>query len=234
MFATLLESRAARTRRTGGTLLSVTLHAMLIGSAVIVTAQATAPDAETRKVDEIHFTKVETPPPPPPMPSHDQVYTAAPVAKGFHVLIAPIDIPSVMPSVDMSAPPTDENAFSGRGVPGGSPNGVVGGAPAPANGIYSEGQVEKPVAPLPGGHGPLYPDMLRAAGIEGTVLAQFVVDTTGRADIASFTVLRADNALFAAAVRTALPQMRFLPAEVGGHKVRQMVQQPFQFSVTRQ
>ena len=69
--------------------------------------------------------------------------------------------------------------------------------------------------------------------VEGTVLAQFVVDTTGRADVSTFTALRSDNALFTSAVRAALGRMRFLPAEVGGRKVPQLVQQPFQFTVTR-
>jgi protein TonB len=39
--------------------------------------------------------------------------------------------------------------------------------------------------------------------------------------------------LFAAAVRTALPTMRFLPAEISGKKVRQQVQQPFVFNVIK-
>jgi protein TonB len=32
-------------------------------------------------------------------------------------------------------------------------------------------------------------------------------------------------------VRRALPQMRFLAAEVGGRKVKQLVQQPFMFAI---
>jgi len=39
--------------------------------------------------------------------------------------------------------------------------------------------------------------------------------------------------LFAAAVLTALPSMRFLPAEVGGNKVKQLVQQPFAFNIVK-
>ena len=85
----------------------------------------------------------------------------------------------------------------------------------------------------PGAQGPQYPDMLRTAGIEGTVLAQFVVDTTGRAEMSTFKVLKSDNDLFSNAVKNALQRMRFLPAEVGGRKVKQLVQQPFQFSLNR-
>ena len=65
------------------------------------------------------------------------------------------------------------------------------------------------------------------------VLATFVVDTTGRADPSSFKVLRATHQLFEKAVRDALPRMRFIPAEVGGKKVKQLVQQPFSFAIVK-
>jgi periplasmic protein TonB len=46
-------------------------------------------------------------------------------------------------------------------------------------------------------------------------------------------VLRASHDAFGQAVRTALPRMRFLPAEIGGRKVRMLVQQPFAFALNR-
>jgi protein TonB len=94
-------------------------------------------------------------------------------------------------------------------------------------------QVEKPVAPIPGSGSPRYPEILLSAGVEGQVLAQFVVDTLGRVESGSFKVLRSDHDLFTASVRSALPAMRFLPAEVGGRKVKQLVQQPFVFNRQR-
>ena len=92
---------------------------------------------------------------------------------------------------------------------------------------------EKPVAPVPGTGSPRYPDILRSASVEGEVLAQFVVDTTGRVEVATFKVIRKSHDLFEAAVRSALPNMRFLPAEVGGRKVKQLVQQPFVFALQK-
>jgi protein TonB len=73
--------------------------------------------------------------------------------------------------------------------------------------------------------------MLRTAGIEGHVMAQFVVDSTGRVQLATLQVLESQHPLFTAAVRTALSRMRFLPAEAGGARVAQLVQQSFQFTV---
>jgi protein TonB len=98
---------------------------------------------------------------------------------------------------------------------------------------YFEFQVEKPVVQAPGSPTPRYPDILRQAGVEGEVLAQFVVDTTGRAESGSFKVLKSSHDLFAQAVRSALPGMRFIPAEVGGRRVKQLVQQPFAFAIAK-
>lgn len=95
---------------------------------------------------------------------------------------------------------------------------------------YFEFQVDKPVAPA-GGCSPEYPAMLRAAGVEGTVLVQFVVGLDGRADPSTFKPLKTPHQLFTASIRRALACMRYTPAEVGGHRVRQLVQQPFQFGI---
>jgi len=111
---------------------------------------------------------------------------------------------------------------------------VAQGSVAENQGLaYFDFQVEKPVAPIPGSGSPRYPQVLLSAGVEGQVLGQFVVDTLGRVELGSFKVIRSDHDLFTAAVRSALPAMRFLPAEVGGRKVRQVVQQPFVFNRQR-
>jgi protein TonB len=75
--------------------------------------------------------------------------------------------------------------------------------------------------------------MLQSAGLEGDVRAQFVVDTLGRVEQGSFRVLQTSHDLFAAAVREALSRARFKPAEVGGRRVRQLVEQSFTFRISR-
>ena len=49
--------------------------------------------------------------------------------------------------------------------------------------------------------------------------------------MSTFKVLKADREQFALAVRRALPRYRFLPAEIGGKKVKMVVQMPFQFTL---
>jgi TonB family protein len=101
------------------------------------------------------------------------------------------------------------------------------------NQTYFEFQVEKEATPLPGTPSPRYPDLLRSANVEGEVLVQFVVDTMGRVDVREIKVLKSTHELFTTAVKASLPNMTFAPAEVGHRKVKQLVQMPFQFSLTK-
>jgi periplasmic protein TonB len=237
MFNNLLESKPKKEKRGGGTVTSIVVHSILVGLAVYATANAAIRN-EKPKQEKIDF--VETPkdqPPPkeePPPPPPPDVVVAPPPPKGFQVLTAPVEIPDVIPDIDLSKKVTDENDFSGKGVAGGTSKGVEGGkAVVQSDQPYFEFQVEKPVVPAPGSISPRYPDMLRQAGVEGEVLAQFVVDTTGKAEAGSLKILKSSHDMFVQSVKNALPNMKFIPAEVGGRKVKQLVQQPFTFSISK-
>jgi len=238
MFDNLIESRAAKQRRAGGMLFSAFLHVGVITAAVYGTLQAKdaieKPKAE--KVEFVEMKKKDEPPPPKeePKPPPPDVVMKAPPPKGFQVLTAPIKIPDVLPDIDLSKKVTNEEDFSGKGAAGGIAKGVVGGTPQPVSDQpYFEFQVEKQVAALPDNPRPRYPDMLRSANVEGEVLAQFVVDTTGRAEMNTFKVLKSSHDLFTNSVKSALANMRFYPAEVGGRKVKQLVQMPFVFGLNK-
>ena len=237
MFNNLIESKPKKQRTVGGLIFSGILHAIMGAGAVYGTLEAKEqlekPKAE--KVEFVEMKKKEEPPPPkevPPPPK--DVVMAPPPPKGFQVLTAPVKVPDVLPDIDLSKKVTDEADFSGKGVAGGVAKGVVGGtAPVNTDQPFFEFQVEKQVAQIPCNTCLSYPDMLRSSNVEGEVLAQFVVDTTGRYENGSFKVLKSSHDLFTAAVRNALPKMRFYPAEVGGRKVKQLVQQPFTFSLQK-
>lgn len=235
MFNKLIESQPHRQKMTGGTLFSIVFHGALVTAAVVATARAGIADDKTKQ-EKIQFVEMKKEPPPkpkePPPPPPKEVFKAPP-PKGFQVLRAPVEIPIKIPDIDLTKKVTDEADFSGKGVKGGIAAGVVGGTAKPTNEPYFEFQVEKPVQQIPGTGTPRYPDALRSSGVEGEVQAQFVVNEEGRAEAGSFKVLRATNDLFASAVRAAMPQMRFYAAEVGGKKVRQLVQQSFQFRLDR-
>jgi periplasmic protein TonB len=235
MFENLIETKPKKPKTLKSAIISVVIHTVVIGGAVYGTMQAkeVIEKARAEKVEFVDMKKDEPPPPetkPEPPP---EMVAAPPPPKGFQVLTAPIKIPDVLPEIDLSKKVTDEADFSGKGVAGGIAKGVVGGTGPVGDQTYFEFQVEKQVAPAPGNAGPRYPDMLRSANVEGEVLVQFVVDTTGRVENGSVKILKTSHDLFTNSVRSALNNMRFYPAEIGGRKVKQLVQQPFNFTLTR-
>jgi protein TonB len=233
MFNNLVESKPKKTKGRGGTIFSFVAHYGLILFVIYTSAQAATQDdgPKQEKVDFVEVKKevvVKKEEPPPP-----ELVAAPPPPKGFQVLTAPVEIPNVLPDIDLTRRVTNEADFTGKGAAGGFSTGVETKTAIRDDNTYFEFQVEKPVMQAPNSPTPQYPDILRQAGVEGEALVSFVVDTTGRADVASFKVIRATHELFATAVKNALPRMRFIPAEVGDRKVRQLVQQPFSFAITK-
>src|SRR5712672_3154982 len=139
MFNQLLESRAKKQKMAGGTTFSIVLHTLLIGAAVYATARAGVKD-EKAKAEKIQFVEMKKEPP--------KVPDKPPPPKGFQVLRAPVKIDIKIPVIDLSKAITNENDFSGKGVKGGTGNGVVGGI-TNANQTYFEFQVEKPAESMP-------------------------------------------------------------------------------------
>ncbi len=233
MFNQLLESKAKKEKMAGGTVFSIVLHTVLIAGAVYATARAGVKD-EKAKAEKIQFVEMKKEPPKTPdkPPPPKEVVVKPPPPKGFQVLRAPVRIDIKIPEIDLSKAVTNESDFSGKGVKGGTGSGVVGGV-ANANQTYFEFQVEKPAEMLSDSPKPKYPSVLESSGIAGEVQAQFVVSSSGKADMDSFKVLKSTNELFTQAVKNVLPRMKFSPAMIGGKPVNQLVQQSFQFAVPR-
>jgi periplasmic protein TonB len=233
MFTTFVESTAARDKRGGGTVVSFILHVVLILAAVKGTLSAKS-RIDKYKEQKVEFVQVKKEEPPKEVVKPPELI-APPPPKGFQILTAPIKIPDLIPEIDLSKSMTREEDFSGKGSVGGTARGVTGGVARPLNGDQPlfDFQVEKPAAANPSNVPPNYPNQLRAANIEGQVVAKFVVDTNGRADMRTFEIIKSDHDLFTNAVRNSLPNFRFYPAELGGRKVKQLVQMPFVFSLSK-
>jgi periplasmic protein TonB len=225
----LPESAPERKRSFGGTAVSTMLHMSLIGGAVLGTHRI-QPDMPGPP-SQVNVIYQPPPAPRPPLPS------LPPATVQIPTLLAPPELP---PTVDLSRVPdgippaltrigtTSLESFAT------TPRPVdTGVSAAPSNEPFFESAVEKPVVPLPNNPAPVYPRVLAAAGSEGTVHAQFVVDTTGRIEEASIRILGEPNPLFARAVREAMKRMRFVPAEVGQRRVRQLVEQAFAFAMRK-
>ena len=262
MMNTLFESRPRKKRVTGGTIASVLVHSAIVLLAVFATARASAVKDEGPLAQKVNFVKTaeppkpvekkpDTPPPPPkakkpaikhhtasPLPPGPKAEIAPP--KGFKVLQAPLTISNRIPDIDLSAKVTNEADFSGKGVRGGSSTGVEGSngtKEGAAGGVdtnknYAEFEVEREVSPISGTNIP-YPEGMRSSGIEGKVLAEFVVNENGRVETGTFKILDSTNEMFAQAVRSALSRMRFRPAQIGKTNVSQVVQQAFVFQLIK-
>ena len=132
---------------------------------------------------------------------------------------------------------TGPRTAAARGVDDAPPAEAKWPTPAPTGDladdtrIFTEEDVDSAATRDPASDGPHYPDSLRVKGVQGEVLVEFTVDTAGHADTTTFTVVETSHPLFTAAVRQALPLMRFTPAVAHGRHVRQLVRLPMKFKL---
>lgn len=142
---------------------------------------------------------------------------------------------------DVSIPgPVIHDDFTGRfkpisQLPGSNPLGapvqsILDPGPMVVTGVYREEDLtDSPViVHFPQ---PVYPPALKSAGVEGVVQAIYVVDTLGRVEPGSITIVTTDHPFMAESVRTALRGARFQPGRVRGTAVRSLVRQTVRFSL---
>ena len=226
MLDRLLESRSRRSRSAPGVVTSVTAHLAIIIGAIHATAQSRPRPTPVQTVVIVPYVP-KSPPSRPATPQRTQTKTPGPPTRP----IFPITIDTKLPPIDLTPPSTSLTDFT-KGVESsrtddGSSVGLT------ERGTFNADQVEQQVRLLAGVPIPTYPEPLRAAGIEGKVVAQFVVDERGVVEADSVRFVQSDNVLFEASVRSVLRRLRFAPAEIGGKKVRQLVQMPFVFTISR-
>jgi len=228
MQVTLSESRHARKRTGGGTVVSVVFHSLLLAG--VITSTGISDPA--RPGPEVIDTLIYTPPAEPPAPvvtERSEGMTAGEVPTG----IPPIpDIPVIVePVLDIgrTAPPIIDTGgeFVRRALDTSTSTASVHLANQP----YNVTTVDRVVVPSAANPTPRYPKFLAQAGVEGRVVARFVVDTLGQVEPRSLQIVQSTQEQFAVAVREIMPRMRFVPAEVRGARVRQLVEQTFQFEL---
>ncbi len=230
MLGTLLESRALDQPRGGGATLSVAAHVALVGLVASTAAPRQHASVAAAPPPVIHFHIAA--PPPRGAGQVDAVPFAPPanVPRPPSIAIAPFTDPGTqIPSITIAPASTSD------GLPLGTPTGA-GLAPS---GILDGGGAAHDAAPrgtdllmwVVTTAKPHYPESLREAEVEGSVVVQFSVDTTGRVDLASVQVRSSTHPLFTRAVLEALPNFRFKPAEVAGRRVVATGEMPFDFSL---
>jgi periplasmic protein TonB len=227
MLERLLESRFKPERSVSGTIASVAGHTVLVAAALYATAQTHNIQRTPERIEHAYYV---APRHPAAVISPTRSTPAAHVATNRPIFVD-VKIPEISPrAIDAGsivARPGDfarqqGDAFGDPETPATSPDGV-----------FRAEQVDKQVGVVPGSSPPRYPESLRVAGVEGQVIAIFVVDEQGRAEAESVRFLHSGNELFEREVTATLRAMRFIPAEAGGKKVRQLVQMPFVFKLSR-
>lgn len=234
MFGILLESRAKRQRRTGGALASAATHLAIVAGAGVFAARD---PVHAAMVDKPLVVPIALPKEPPVVHARATAHAGSPRTRIVSPDVRVIDVPTIVP---IGLPPIVPSA----GPPLDGPI-EIGGGHGPA---ISRGESLTDDGPGDDGNEwrgtelmmriveqakPRYPDLLRQAGIDGRVLLRFTVDTTGRVDPSSVTIVSSTHDLFAGAARTALLAFRFRPAEVGGRHVRALAEMPFEFAIKR-
>jgi TonB family protein len=100
-----------------------------------------------------------------------------------------------------------------------------------AGAVFAAAEVENEARPTDANVAALvYPPDLYSAGLGGLVVAEFVVDTTGRMEPDHFAVVSSPHVLMSRAVYEALGGATFVPARRAGQAVRQIVQMRFRFA----
>lgn len=252
MFHTFVSSQASRwgMARLGMASLSVLAHASLITFAVVESGHTTVAaglPAATAPVENLRFVNV-----------HDLSGERLAVRKGalahaarrtrpllvpdltkLHVAVdaslsAMAKVPDVNVDEDFAAHTTSADDFGKvdtRQLVDGS---SVWALTHPGRyGAYTEEVVEKTAWPREDNPRPNYPETLKRAGVEGSFVVEFVVDSTGRVDPKTFSFPKAAHPAFLRAVRDCLLRSRYFPAELAGIRVRQLVSQQFTFVIAR-
>lgn len=95
--------------------------------------------------------------------------------------------------------------------------------------VYRADQVDTQATLADSGFSVVYPPALHAEGVHGSVIAEFVVNVSGRVEDGTFGIVASSNPLLSEAVRTAVKRALFIPARLKGVTVKQLIIQPFAF-----
>ena len=224
MFDNLIESKrkTQKGRFFGVGFVSVTLHTAIIAFAVYATLAAGTSDNKVKIDTTLVYVQQQQQKQPdqPPPPTID-----VPL-KGFQTVVAITDIPKNIPPVNLQEH-FDPKDFSGTGVEGG----IATGMTPNTDQVFSADVVQEKPEVL--SHPPLeFPELLRQAGIQGVVMIQAVVDTSGRVEPNSVKVMSSANPGFDTPAKNMVLKSLFRPARVYGHAVRVLIQLPVNFQLS--
>ena len=226
MLKQLPETGAARERRWGSVVPSVVLHVAIITAVGFAQARGKEAPKQPFHIDTTLVFRS-------PLPPDTRVSSGGSGGGGTNVKQLP-----TLPRTDFDATTIPEtnaptiwpSSSDSIGVDGLLTDGRAGSPTSTPGGIVGEATADEPVR-VRVESVPRYPAALRTIGAEGVVEMEFVVDTTGRADVATSRVVSSPDDRFTAAVRVALREARFVPGRYQGHAVRTLVRRAYHFEL---
>jgi protein TonB len=235
MFENLIESKKKKQKSFTQSVVSVIVHGVIIFGAVQATRGAAEQLKEVLQDTTMVFLEPPKAPPPPEQPPPEAVIAANPPPQGFQVVTPPDNIPTEIPPVNLNER-FDPKDFTGKGVEGGIGTGIAGGTgpvPTVAGEVFLAAEVDDPPqAQTAGGVcEPQFPAVMKAAGINGKVIMQFVVNTDGRVDQGSMKIMSSTHKAFEDPAKQAMFKCPFKPGRSRGSPVRVLVQQAISFNL---
>ena len=226
MFANMIESSPTPKKSARQVFLSLAFHFAVGLGAVEASRQVIAPMTGPKATPILYVIPadppvIETPPDAPFAP-------AGPAGPADPIVVAPpVAVPIGIPPIEPGAP-IDPRRFLFEPARPHCSDCVAGRDSAP--GLFSEAAVDEPARVL-SQPAPVFPAVLKAAGVGGRVVVQFVVDTAGVVEPGSVSFAESSHPAFESSARTAIEHSRFAPARIQGHPVRQLVRQSIRFEI---
>ena len=196
---------------------ALVLHAAIVTGGVVATGTTARPEPPRPPIIIDHYLQPDTPRDhaPPRLP---------PGVDGM--IVVPDNI--LPPDLDAAV---GGPVFDPRPAPGGA---TVVAAPGDASGgtVFAARLVDGEPELL-AGPPPVFPEHLRRAGVEGRVVVEATVDTTGRVEPGSVVVVTAPHPDLGRAAAVYLERALFRPGTVAGRPVRVRIRQGIEFRLRR-
>jgi TonB family protein len=227
MFTALIESTPRPRRAAFRAGVSLTVH-LAAGAGIVHATRRLDAAPPPRVYDFVVPAPTTRPPPPATAPvTRSSLPSASPFTPP-DIVLPPNDQIAPIPPAD-PGPPVEPTRFVPPGPRG--PICFVGcGAGMAADSVFSAETVDQPAAVV-SQPAPIYPPMLRAAGLSGRVPLEFTVDSTGRVEPGTIRPLEVAHPGFLAAAVATIEGSRFSAARVRGRAVRQIVRQTIAFRI---
>jgi protein TonB len=226
MLDLLTTSSSRRQVASARVMLAAALHGAIIFGAIRATAPHLATGAPARQVEFVSIADASfTPEPAAASAASGEETVLAPAVEELPV--PPLDIPSLIPPI-APGPALDPTALRTLFPPGTGNSGSADSADLSR--VIRAADADQP-ASIVHQPSPRYPPALQRAGIEGTVLLEFIIDPGGHPEPASLRVIERTAPGFDAAALETITRSLFRPARLRGRVVRQLTRQLVVFRI---